>query len=139
MAIPQHPHAATHTQVTKNAGLGGRRVLLVEDDDLVAAGVSSLLEMEGFVVQIIDRGLAVVDAVTSFEPDALILDVTLPDISGVEVFRRVRRRWPDLPVLFSTGYGDGQVAGLKGKAVEMLQKPYEIADLLSALRRLTGS
>jgi len=139
MATPKRPNATAQPQAKKNARKGGRRVLFVEDDELVAGGVASLLEMEGFAVQTVDRGLAVVDAVKSFEPDALILDVTLPDISGVEVFRRVRRRWPDLPVIFSTGYGDGQVAALKGNAVEMLQKPYEIADLLSALKRLIRS
>jgi len=124
-----------------NAERRPRRLLFVEDDDLVAAGVTSLLEMEGFTVQTLGQGLAVVDAIKTFEPDAVILDVTLPDISGVEVFRSVRRRWPDLPVLFSTGYGtdSGPAAELKGNAVEILQKPYEIADLLSALRRLAGS
>src|SRR3954447_1780131 len=118
-----------------------RRLLLVEDDELVAGGVASLLELEGFLVHVISRGLAVVDAIKSFKPDAVILDVTLPDIDGVEVFRRLRRIWPDLPVVFSTGHGAGMVAAaeLKGGAVEMLRKPYEIADLLSALHRIATS
>src|SRR4051812_30731160 len=105
-----------------------RRLLLVEDDELVAGGVASPLELEGFLVHVIGRGLAVVDAIKSFKPDALILDVTLPDIDGVEVFRRLRHLWPDLPVVFSTGHGAGTVsaAELKGGAVEVLRKPYEI-------------
>jgi len=126
-------------QRTKNADIRFRRLLLVEDDDLVAAGLTTLLELEGFTVHTIGRGLAVVDAIKSFQPDAVILDLTLPDISGIEVFHRLRKRWPDLPVVFSTGDGGHEVtAELKRKGVESLRKPYEIAELLSALQRITA-
>lgn len=126
----QQPIAASHL----------RRILLVEDDDLVAAGLTALLEMEGMAVLVISRGLQVVDAVESFEPDAVILDLTLPDVNGIEVFRELRRRWPHLPVLFSTGHG-GSVelaAELSGARVELLRKPYEIGELLSALQRIAA-
>lgn len=131
MATPKRPNAKRRL----------RRLLLVEDDEQIAAGVSSLLDMEGFAVETIGQGLAAVDAIKRFHPDAVILDLTLPDISGVEVFRRLRRRWPDLPVLFSTGHGSGTgpAPELNGKAVEMLRKPYEIGDLLSALQRIVKS
>lgn len=105
----------------------------------MAAGLTTLLELEGFTVKGIGRGLAVVETIRSFEPDAVILDVTLPDISGIEVFRRMRRRWPDLPVLFSTGGDSATDSELKGKRVELLQKPYEISELLSALQRIATS
>jgi DNA-binding response OmpR family regulator len=130
--------ATPKRQRTKTADIRFRRLLLVEDDDLVAAGLSTLLELEGFAVHTIGRGLAVVDAIKSFEPDAVILDLTLPDISGAEAFRRLRSGWPDLPVVFSTGNGGEEVtAELKRKRVELLRKPYEIAELLAALQRLT--
>ncbi|HEX7680142.1 MAG TPA: response regulator [Thermoanaerobaculia bacterium] len=115
------------------------RVLLVEDDDLVAAGLAALLDLEGFTVLTIDRGLAVVEAIKSFKPHVVILDLTLPDVDGIEVFRRLRKRWPDLPVVFSTGDGSSVnlTAALKRERVELLHKPYELKDLLSALRRIT--
>jgi two-component system OmpR family response regulator len=115
------------------------RLLLVEDDDLVAAGLTTLLELEGFTVLTIDRGLAVVEAIRSFKPHVVILDLTLPDLDGIEVFRRLRKRWPDLPVVFSTGDG-GSVdltAAMKSVRVELLRKPYEIKELLAALQRIT--
>ena len=117
----------------------GFRLLLVEDDDLVAAGLTTLLELERFTVLTIDRGLAVVETVRSFKPHVVILDLTLPDIDGIEVFRRLRKRWPDLPVVFSTGYG-GSVdltVELKRERVELLPKPYEINELLAAVQRIT--
>ncbi|HEX9458956.1 MAG TPA: response regulator [Thermoanaerobaculia bacterium] len=114
------------------------RLLLVEDDDLVAAGLTTLLDLEGFAVLTIGRGLAVVEAIKSFKPDVVILDLTLPDVDGIEVFRRLRKRWPDLPVVFSTGDGScvDLAAELKSGRVELLRKPYEIKDLLNALRRI---
>ncbi len=115
------------------------RLLLVEDDDLVAAGLTTLLELEGFTVLTIDRGLAVVEAIKSFNPHVVILDLTLPDVDGIEVFRRLRKRWPDLPVVFSTGNGSSVdlTAELKRERVELLRKPYEIKELLAALQRIT--
>ncbi len=115
------------------------RILLVEDDDLVATGLTALLELEGLAVLTIGRGLPVPEAVESFEPDAVILDLSLPDIDGAEVFRRLRRRWLQLPVVFSTGHG-GEVAlatALQDERVAMLRKPYNIDELLSALHRVT--
>ncbi len=115
------------------------RLLLVEDDDLVAAGLTTILELEGFTVLTVGRGLAVVEAIRSFKPEAVVLDLSLPDVDGVEVFRRLRGRWPDLPVVFSTGDGRSVdlKAVLKSERVELLHKPYEIKELLNALRRIT--
>ena len=139
MTAPKRPISAKGAPLKKNAERRFRRLLLVEDDESVAAGLTTLLQLEGFVVLTIGRGLAVVEAIKSFEPDAVILDLTLPDISGVEVFRRLRKRWPDLPVVFSTGQGSGAnpAAELKGNRVELLRKPYEISELLLALQRIT--
>ncbi|HSY51652.1 MAG TPA: response regulator [Thermoanaerobaculia bacterium] len=117
-----------------------KRVLLVEDDELVAAGLAALLEMEGMAVLVIGRGLPVVKAVESFQPEAVILDLTLPDIGGIEVFRRLRGRWPQLPIVFSTGHASSTKlsAELSGDRVELLRKPYEIDELLAALQRITA-
>jgi len=116
-----------------------QRLLLVEDDELVA-GLTSLLDLDGFTTLAIERGDLILESIESFEPDAVILDLTLPDIDGSEVFRRLRGRWPNLPVVFSTGHGSGAdlVAELKGQRVELLRKPYGIAELLSALQRITA-
>lgn len=117
-----------------------RRLLLVEDNDLIAEGLASLLKLEGLTVLVIGHGLLVVDAVDNFEPDAVILDLTLPDIDGLEVFRRLRKRWPHLPVVFSTGHDNLDLrTEQKDKRVELLMKPFGIDELLSALRRVTAA
>lgn len=138
-ATKARPSAAPQPK-QQSAALRLRRILLVEDDDLVAAGLTALLEMEGMAVLVISRGLHVVDAVESFEPDAVILDLTLPDVNGIDVFRKLRGRWPHLPVVFSTGHGGSAelATELSGARVELLRKPYEIGELLSALQRIAA-
>ena len=79
-----------------------KSLLLVEDDAEVAAGLKSLLELEGIRVEIVSMGSEVIDAIAGFAPDAVILDLTLPDMSGLGVYEEIAKRWPLLPVIFST-------------------------------------
>ncbi|MHB9122077.1 MAG: hybrid sensor histidine kinase/response regulator [Thermoanaerobaculia bacterium] len=114
-----------------------RRLLLVEDEVSVAAGLSSLLELEKIVVRVVEQGREVVRAIEEFAPDAVVLDLTLPDMDGREVFAQVTARWPDLPVVFSSGHGgEADLAReLSRGHVRFLQKPYEVAALMAAIER----
>jgi PAS domain S-box-containing protein len=115
----------------------GHRVLLVEDDEAVAKGLVAILEMEGFEVDAVAEGKLALGAVQTFSPDAVILDVGLPDMSGIDVYHEIARSRPDLPVLFSTGEGDvRKIEALTGGNVDYLVKPYEIDTLLDRLSRL---
>ncbi|MFA6958336.1 MAG: response regulator [Thermoanaerobaculia bacterium] len=131
---------ALHTVVTVAAQKTSghiRRLLLVEDEVLVAEGLSSLLELEGIIVRVVDQGREVVGAIDEFAPDVVVLDLTLPDIDGREVFAQITLRWPDLPVVFSSGHG-GQADLARELArghVGFLQKPYEVAALMAAIER----
>ncbi len=128
---------------TVPATVGGeqRRLLLVEDEQAIALGLSSLLESEGFLVRWIASGEGVNDAVEAFHPDAVILDLTLPDIDGDVVFDRLRERWPLLPVVFSTGHGgEGDLVEQLGQRhVGLLQKPYAIEALVAAVDRVVAT
>ena len=114
-----------------------RRILLVEDDEAVGEGISSLLSEEGFLVRLVPRGLLAVAAVMEFDPDVTILDINLPDISGLEVLQRLRARWPALPVVLSTGHVDPDaLEEIRKLRVPALMKPYEISDLVAILGRI---
>src|ERR1700752_2950254 len=80
------------------------RVLLVEDEPEVAAGVAMLLEVEGAEVEVVHSGGEAIAAIERFAPDVVILDIGLPDMNGAEVYERIASRWPDLRVLFSSGH-----------------------------------
>ena len=117
------------------------RVLLVEDDREVAAGIVALLESDGIEVRSVACGLDAAPAVRSFEPDAILVDVTLPDMSGVDVFAELRMSWPKLPVVFSTGHGDqAAIDRLTGSpTVGLLRKPYDRDALLRALESVIAA
>ncbi|MCA1734308.1 MAG: response regulator [Acidobacteria bacterium] len=86
-----------------NAPATIRRILLVEDEELVATGIAAILKLDGHEVRIAASGAAAMEALLEYEPDALILDVGLPDMLGTRVFEEIRAGRPELPVIFSTG------------------------------------
>ncbi len=114
-----------------------RRVLLVEDDPNIVAGISLLLESEGFVVASTSSGLDAEAAIERFHPDAVLIDYGLPDINGLEVYRRIEKRWPALPVIFSTGSESGPLDALATRShVAILRKPFDVQTLLHELQRV---
>jgi DNA-binding response OmpR family regulator len=118
--------------------LGDITILLVDDDGVWRAALASWLEREGFRVLGLSRGDRVASALESRRVDAMILDVRLPGLDGLEVLAEVRRRWPGLPVIVTTAFGGsetGDVARRRG-ATGYLDKPFRMAELLTQLRRL---
>jgi DNA-binding response OmpR family regulator len=115
------------------------RLLIIEDDVVVANGIQAMLEAEGLEVRTIGCGADAVDTINEFQPDALVLDIGLPDIDGVELYRQLSRRWPKLPVLFSTGHGDELKLQeyLDQDNVGFLLKPYGGESLLSQLEAIS--
>lgn len=118
-------------------------LLVVDDEILVATAVEDLLAGAGHRVSV---ALGVEEAIATLARlpalDAAILDLQLPDGSGAKVLQEVRRRWPGLPVVISTGYAlDGAeraaLAPAQGRGV-VLKKPWTEAQLLAALDQAIG-
>jgi signal transduction histidine kinase len=116
----------------------GMRVTLIEDEESVGAGLVAILDYEGISVDWVRLGADALIRIAAQFPDAVILDLGLPDVDGIKVYQQIAARWPDLPVLFSTGHGDEKLltAAHEGKRVGYLQKPYESDALLAALDEL---
>ena len=112
-----------------------KRILLVEDDLNVAAGIAEILRMEGLEVEVVGEGKAVMGAIGRFRPDAVVLDVGLPDVSGAEVLLQIEKKYPDLPVVLSSGHADpGLIAKVNHQhRFGFLHKPYGVSTLLAAL------
>ena len=115
-----------------------RRVTMIEDDESVGAGLVAILDFEGIAVDWVRLGAEAITRISANVPDAVILDLGLPDIDGIKVYEEIARRWPDLPILFSTGHGDEKLLTKSptGKKIGYLQKPYESDALLAALDEL---
>jgi len=112
-----------------------KRLLLVEDEASVSAGIEAILGMSGVDVRTVDRGAKAMMAIENFDPEVVVLDVGLPDMDGVDVYRQIAQRWPRLPVIFSTGHGDQSKIQkeLSMPHVGYLLKPYDSDTLLRSI------
>ncbi|MBA3301899.1 MAG: response regulator transcription factor [Thermoleophilaceae bacterium] len=113
------------------------RVLVVEDDSEIADALKRSLRLADYDVQIAGDGEAALATSSVFEPDAVVLDLGLPHIDGMEVCRRLRADG-DVPILILTAREgvDDRVAGLDEGADDYLVKPFERDELLARLRAL---
>lgn len=116
---------------------GRPRVLVVEDDTDIAGVLRRSLDKEGYEVRIAADGETALDQADDFEPDAVVLDLGLPKLDGVEVCRRLRQDG-DVPILILTARDalDARVEGLDSGADDYLVKPFEREELLARMRAL---
>jgi DNA-binding response OmpR family regulator len=113
------------------------RILLIEDDARLAEMVKNYLGGSGFAITIAPTGRAGLGLYGRQEFDALILDLMLPDMDGLEVCRKIRA-WAQTPILMLTARGDAmdRVVGLEIGADDYLPKPFEPRELLARLRAI---
>jgi two-component system response regulator MprA len=114
------------------------RILVVEDDAAVRDSLGRTLRFEGYQVETAGDGLAALDVMRAGEPDAVVLDVSMPRMDGLEACRRLRADGVVVPVLMLTArdsVGD-RVAGLDAGADDYLVKPFALQELLARIRAL---
>src|SRR5512139_3771645 len=114
------------------------RILVVDDDAAVRDSLARTLRFEGHQVTTACDGERALDAVRADEPDAMILDVSMPTLDGLRACRQLRAEGVLLPVLMLTArdsVGD-RVAGLDAGADDYLVKPFALQELLARLRAL---
>jgi two-component system, OmpR family, response regulator MprA len=113
-------------------------VAIVDDDAAIRAALGRALRMENYEVDLFEDGLSALRAVQLRAPDALVLDLQLPDIDGLEVCRRIRRAGDTTPILMLTARDavNDRVEGLDVGADDYLVKPFDLAELLARLRAL---
>ncbi len=111
------------------------RILLVEDDALLSESLAFILRQEGYQVDVSASGGDALDRATREEPDVVLLDVALPDLSGVEVCRRLRA-FSQAPVIFLTARRQeaDKIVGLDAGGDDYLTKPVQTGELLARIR-----
>jgi two-component system response regulator MprA len=115
------------------------KILVVDDERAVRESLRRALELEGYQVELAEDGEQALERVAGLTaPDAVILDVLMPGIDGLEVCRRLRAEANSVPVLMLTARAevDSRVAGLDAGADDYLPKPFALAELLARLRAL---
>ncbi|ATY16129.1 MULTISPECIES: response regulator transcription factor [Amycolatopsis] len=113
-------------------------VLLAEDDPAIAEPLSRALHREGYEIEVVTDGPAVLAATAAHRVDLLVLDLGLPGMDGLEVCRRLRASGTELPVLMLTARTDEVdfVVGLDAGADDYVAKPFRLAELLARIRAL---
>ncbi|MGP6172129.1 response regulator transcription factor [Microbacterium sp. A196] len=119
------------------------RILAVDDEQMLTDLLAMALRMEGWEVRTASSGLEALQVAREFEPDALVLDIMMPDLDGMSVLRRLRESGNLVPVLFLTAkdaVGD-RIAGLTAGGDDYVTKPFSLEEVIARLRaviRRTG-
>ena len=114
------------------------RILVVDDDRAVRESLRRSLAFNGYQVDLAVDGKEALEAVQQRRPDAMVLDVMMPRLDGLEVCRRMREAGDELPILVLTARDavSDRVAGLDAGADDYLPKPFALEELLARLRAL---
>lgn len=115
-----------------------KKILIVDDEVGIVDEIREFLLEEGYDVQTADTVKAGIALVTSFKPDLLIIDMKLPDASGIDVLRVCRTELPETKTLVVTGYVDQKVmdeAENLGRDL-FLQKPFDLVTLIEELEKV---
>ncbi|CAN5448907.1 two-component system response regulator TcrX [soil metagenome] len=130
--------AAAERVVMRRADGDPINVLVVDDETVLAEMVSMALRYEGWNITTAGDGAAAVSAARTNRPDVVVLDVMLPDMSGLEVLRRLREQNPHLPVLLLTAKDavEDRIAGLTAGGDDYVTKPFSIEEVVLRLRAL---
>ena len=113
-------------------------IAIVDDDGAIRTALGRALRMENYDVELFPDGTSALKAIQLRAPDAIVLDLQLPDIDGLEVCRRIRRAGDATPILMLTARDavNDRVEGLDVGADDYLVKPFDLAELLARLRAL---
>jgi two-component system response regulator MprA len=114
------------------------RILVVDDDRAVRESLRRSLAFNGYTVDMASDGVQALEQIAAQKPDALVLDVMMPRLDGLEVCRRLRSTGVDLPILVLTARDtvSERVSGLDAGADDYLPKPFALEELLARLRAL---
>jgi DNA-binding response OmpR family regulator len=116
----------------------GPVVLLVDDDPAIRRAVTAGLELEGFTVVAASGGRAALEAAARMAPAVILLDLSMPDLDGIEVLRRLRAGGDQVPVcvLSARDEVDDRVAGLQAGADDYVVKPFALEEVVARLHAL---
>jgi len=115
------------------------RILIAEDEVAIAKALKALLERSKYAVDMVHDGADALDYILQVKYDALVLDIMMPGMDGLEVLRRARESGVTTPALFLTAKSEveDRVAGLDAGADDYLPKPFATAEFLARVRALT--
>lgn len=112
------------------------KLLIVDDEIEFATTLAERMELRGIATQTANNGKEALELVHSSPPDLVILDLKMPDMSGLEVLERIKAMHPSIEVIMLTGHGStaSGIEGMEKGAFDYIMKPVDLNDLLEKLK-----
>ena len=119
-----------------NTSALGARILIIDDEAAIRDSLEALLTLEGFTVEMATEGASGLEALSAHQYDLLLLDLSMPGDSGIDLLPRIKRMRPELPVIMITAFGTvgNVVDALRAGADNFVQKPWDNEKLLADIR-----
>ena len=108
------------------------KILIIEDEESLRNTLKLSLELEKYVVEVLSNGINAFETVKQFNPDLILLDIMMPIISGVDVYKNLRDKNRNVPIIFLTAKNNvyDKIEGLKLGAEDYITKPFDLEELL---------
>lgn len=138
MSVLNSPTGLSNSTSSTSSDVTKARILIVDDEPSLTDLLRMALRYEGFDVRTAANGFAALQQAKEFNPDAIVLDIMLPDIDGLEVLRRVRATGAEMPILFLTAKDslDDRITGLTAGGDDYVTKPFSLEEVVARLRGL---
>lgn len=113
------------------------KVLIVDDEVEFALTLAERMELRGMNVQVAHNGEEALEKTSLYHPDVVVLDLKMPDMSGLEVLDAIKARDADIEVIMLTGHGSttSGIEGMERGAFDYIMKPVDLAELLEKIRQ----
>ena len=118
-----------------------KKLLIVDDQKGIRLLLDEVFSREGFETVLAANGMEALREVELAVPDCVLLDMKMPGIDGLEVLKRIKLGWPEIPVIMMTAYGEIELTedALKTGAVKYFTKPFDIYEVRDAVNAIFGS
>ena len=115
-----------------------KSLLIVDDQAGIRLLLNEVFSKEGFETRLAANGAEALQSVTEKEPDCVLLDMKMPGIDGVEVLKRLKKEWPQIPVIMMTAYGEVELTeeAIENGAERYFTKPFNIYEVRDAVKEI---
>ncbi|WP_285846872.1 MULTISPECIES: response regulator [Bacillales] len=115
-----------------------KSLLIVDDQAGIRLLLNEVFTKEGFEARLAANGAEALQLITEKEPDCVLLDMKMPGIDGVEVLKRLKKDWPQIPVIMMTAYGEVELTeeAIKNGAEKYFTKPFNIYEVRDAVKEI---
>lgn len=114
-------------------------ILLVDDNKVSREAFGKILRLHGHQVLEAAHASEALDILNRDRVDLIITDFVMPEISGVQLIERIRKHWPETPILMMSGYLGSEVAPMVSEGIEFVPKPVDVPVLLKTIDRMVSA